>query len=366
MGWLKMPWVSRREPEDYAAFVEYLDNTLLKENGTSGERGSEYFWFCGKEFVSDLLGERDRLRGELERSDEEARKALGQVDCLEAIRGQKKLNEAVLKKQLAESQSKLAAAEKERDEAREAERTWKSRCTEMQVRAAFYAGGVVRVEEAVHAMKDDARRFHEASERDRKSQEALPAPAPPEEQQAEWDRGAAEGSQAVVSLMKAEEPEEPAECEHEWAKFGVDSDGAWTGGYRCEKCGADKPKQAEEPAETDAYGCLEHLDQCGQVCKECGLEVDEYGNTEDSFQYCSFPDCGCDGARLCMAGEASDAAASGNVEGMWTGKTLLQREAGMRLMAQVSADRREAESKLACPHECGNSPCNCAEAGNAE
>ena len=38
-----------------------------------------------------------------------------------------------------------------------------------------------------------------------------------------------------------------------------------------------------------------------QTCAECGLEVDQYGNTEDQFDFCSFPDCGCDGARLCMA-----------------------------------------------------------------
>ena len=37
------------------------------------------------------------------------------------------------------------------------------------------------------------------------------------------------------------------------------------------------------------------------TCAECGLEVDEYGNTEDDFLFCSFPDCGCDGSRLCMA-----------------------------------------------------------------
>lgn len=30
-------------------------------------------------------------------------------------------------------------------------------------------------------------------------------------------------------------------------------------------------------------------------------ERDKYGNTEDDFQNCSFPDCGCAGARLCMA-----------------------------------------------------------------
>ena len=31
-------------------------------------------------------------------------------------------------------------------------------------------------------------------------------------------------------------------------------------------------------------------------------EYDRYGNEIDGeFLYCSFPDCGCDGARLCMA-----------------------------------------------------------------
>ena len=46
-------------------------------------------------------------------------------------------------------------------------------------------------------------------------------------------------------------------------------------------------------------------------------EVDEYGNpvNGDEVIYCCFPDCGCDGARLCMAREgASDAAMSLNIE----------------------------------------------------
>lgn len=48
--------------------------------------------------------------------------------------------------------------------------------------------------------------------------------------------------------------------------------------------------------------CPEHHEYiCGQVCEECGDEVDEYGNTEGKFKFCCFPDCGCDGARLCMA-----------------------------------------------------------------
>lgn len=36
-------------------------------------------------------------------------------------------------------------------------------------------------------------------------------------------------------------------------------------------------------------------------CSHCGLDVDKYGNTEYDFLNCCFPDCGCDGARLCMA-----------------------------------------------------------------
>lgn len=55
----------------------------------------------------------------------------------------------------------------------------------------------------------------------------------------------------------------------------------------------------------------------GQTCENCNLEVDEYGNTEADFLHCSFPNCGCDGARLCMAGEANDNARKCNVEGMY-------------------------------------------------
>lgn len=60
--------------------------------------------------------------------------------------------------------------------------------------------------------------------------------------------------------------------------------------------------------------CLNHLDCCGCYCPECGLVVDEYGNTEDSFEFCSFPDCGCDGARLCMAGSPNNGASALNIE----------------------------------------------------
>lgn len=51
------------------------------------------------------------------------------------------------------------------------------------------------------------------------------------------------------------------------------------------------------------------------TCEECGLEVDQYGNTEDDMRNCCFPDCGCDGARLCMAPSgANGASCAMNVE----------------------------------------------------
>lgn len=83
--------------------------------------------------------------------------------------------------------------------------------------------------------------------------------------------------------------------------------------------------------------CLDHLDFCGKNCPDCGLEVDAYGNTEEQFDYCSFPNCGCDGARLCMATDgASDYASRANVEGMWSRKTPEQRRAVDELVADVA------------------------------
>ena len=68
-------------------------------------------------------------------------------------------------------------------------------------------------------------------------------------------------------------------------------------------------------------GCVDHLEFTNAICPDCGLKVDGYGNTEDRpWDYCTFPDCGCDGARLCQAGEANEYAGSYNVEGMWLGK----------------------------------------------
>lgn len=72
----------------------------------------------------------------------------------------------------------------------------------------------------------------------------------------------------------------------------------------------------------DVEGGLEGLcchlpDFAGETCAGCGDEIDQYGNTENDFNACSFPDCGCDGARLCMAGSASDDALNYNGEGMY-------------------------------------------------
>ena len=81
--------------------------------------------------------------------------------------------------------------------------------------------------------------------------------------------------------------------------------------------------------------CSYHLDYADQVCPGCNEPVDPYGNTSNDFKYCSFPDCGCDGARLCMAGDASESAQGQNVEGMWSGKTAEQRKAVFDLLGSL-------------------------------
>ncbi len=63
--------------------------------------------------------------------------------------------------------------------------------------------------------------------------------------------------------------------------------------------------------------CLgaDHLEIAEETCARCGLEVDQYGNTEAQSDFCCFPDCGCDGARNCNAkGEASSGAMALNRE----------------------------------------------------
>ena len=64
-----------------------------------------------------------------------------------------------------------------------------------------------------------------------------------------------------------------------------------------------------------AEKCVNHLSIAEELCPDCGLEVDQYGNTEARFDYCCYPDCGCDGARNCDAkGEANNAAVALNRE----------------------------------------------------
>ena len=79
----------------------------------------------------------------------------------------------------------------------------------------------------------------------------------------------------------------------------------------------------------------------GETCAHCNLAVDAYGNTEQDFRRCCFPDCGCDGARLCMAGEANDDDAQRcNVEGMYRRKDVAAVRAKMEVVSLcVNRDR---------------------------
>lgn len=79
--------------------------------------------------------------------------------------------------------------------------------------------------------------------------------------------------------------------------------------------------------------CVEHLVYAGETCPDCNLPVDEYGNTEAEFQYCCFPNCGCDGSRLCMAPSgASGNAVLGNIEGKWSSRTKESKKARIFIM----------------------------------
>lgn len=67
-------------------------------------------------------------------------------------------------------------------------------------------------------------------------------------------------------------------------------------------------------------------------CSHCQLEIDQYGNTEQDFRNCSFPDCGCDGERLCMVGKPNENAQQCNVEGMYNRSDSVARKAKMDLI----------------------------------
>ena len=72
-------------------------------------------------------------------------------------------------------------------------------------------------------------------------------------------------------------------------------------------------------------------------------ETDKYGNPLDGDRliYCCFPDCGCDGSRLCMAENgASDRAFRQNVEGMYRRSDLEARKAKMDLFGSVMEEEK--------------------------
>lgn len=95
------------------------------------------------------------------------------------------------------------------------------------------------------------------------------------------------------------------------------------------------------PTQAPSNECVDHLNYAGDVCPGCKEPVDQHGNTAYDFRHCSFPDCGCDGARLCMAKDgASDRSLDDNVEGMWSGNSTQQRAARMRLVASVLEENK--------------------------
>lgn len=72
-----------------------------------------------------------------------------------------------------------------------------------------------------------------------------------------------------------------------------------------------------------------------EICESCNLKVDGYGNTEEDFINCCFPDCGCNGHRLCMAESGpSEAALGGNVEDMYQRNDLEAIKAVFALVAR--------------------------------
>jgi len=77
--------------------------------------------------------------------------------------------------------------------------------------------------------------------------------------------------------------------------------------------------------------------QPNETCPHCEIEVDRYGNTAEDFRNCSFPDCGCDGQRLCMAPSgANQDSLRCNVEGMYRRTDKAAVAARLRLMGIVA------------------------------
>lgn len=65
----------------------------------------------------------------------------------------------------------------------------------------------------------------------------------------------------------------------------------------------DRPTSNPGACECDECGAIFIGDPSHNLCGECVLLLDKYGNPLDGSELrnCCFPDCGCDGARLCMA-----------------------------------------------------------------
>ena len=82
-----------------------------------------------------------------------------------------------------------------------------------------------------------------------------------------------------------------------------------------------------------------------RTCPQCdGDLANGWCEPCDALRECCFPDCGCDGARLCMADSgASERASRQNVEGMWSGKTHEQRRAVMDLYGSVIAEDKGSD-----------------------
>ena len=78
---------------------------------------------------------------------------------------------------------------------------------------------------------------------------------------------------------------------------------------------------------------------------EMSETTDNYGNPTDGSRLinCCFPDCGCDGSRLCMAENgASVRAQKENVEGMWeNGHDPKCREAVFSLISSLNKEKQQ-------------------------
>lgn len=93
------------------------------------------------------------------------------------------------------------------------------------------------------------------------------------------------------------------------------------------------------------YHCKEYFNhEPEQKCESCKLEVDKYGNTEADRLNCSFPDCGCDGARLCDAPSGANENANGyNVEGMWNQSSSSAKKARIKFVEFIHKKKSPSE-----------------------